>query len=176
MDKQSIYSYPVFYEGVNANLHELHWHPGWGGGVYPKYSGNILTFGYKTPPGMVLKPRKSHGISTTNLSWFSRRIFLPSTISWLVVSTHLKKIVQNGFIFPKIVKIKNIWNHHLVSQRYCQQKQAETPRAHLFPQKVLPVVVAPELPLPRWGKPFFIGWRDGMGCEIPDATNGTWNI
>ena len=32
---------------------------------------------------------------------------------WLVVSTHLKNISQNGNL-PKIgVKIKNIWNHHL---------------------------------------------------------------
>ena len=33
---------------------------------------------------------------------------------WLVVSTHLKNISQNGNL-PKIgVKIKNIWNHHPV--------------------------------------------------------------
>ncbi len=33
---------------------------------------------------------------------------------WLVVSTHLKNISQNGNL-PQIgVKIKNIWNHHLV--------------------------------------------------------------
>ena len=32
---------------------------------------------------------------------------------WLVVSTHLKNISQNGNL-PQIgVKIKNIWNHHL---------------------------------------------------------------
>ena len=32
---------------------------------------------------------------------------------WLVVSTHLKNIRQNGN-FPQVgVKIKNIWNHHL---------------------------------------------------------------
>ena len=35
-------------------------------------------------------------------------------IIWLVVSTHLKNISQNGNL-PQIgVKIKNIWNHHLV--------------------------------------------------------------
>ncbi len=33
--------------------------------------------------------------------------------NWLVVSTHLKNISQNGNL-PQIgVKIKNIWNHHL---------------------------------------------------------------
>ena len=35
-------------------------------------------------------------------------------MSWLVVSTHLKNISQNGNL-PQIgVKIKNVWNHHLV--------------------------------------------------------------
>ena len=35
------------------------------------------------------------------------------TVFWLVVSTHLKNISQNGNL-PQIgVKIKNIWNHHL---------------------------------------------------------------
>ena len=34
--------------------------------------------------------------------------------NWLVVSTHFKNISQIGS-FPQIgVKIKNIWNHHLV--------------------------------------------------------------
>ena len=36
------------------------------------------------------------------------------TSAWLVVSTHLKNISQIGS-FPQVgVKIKNIWNHHLV--------------------------------------------------------------
>ena len=35
------------------------------------------------------------------------------TNNWLVVSTHLKNISQNGNL-PQIgVKIKNVWNHHL---------------------------------------------------------------
>ena len=36
---------------------------------------------------------------------------------WLVVSTHLKNISQNGFIFPKVSgeNIKNIWNHDLAN-------------------------------------------------------------
>ena len=37
-----------------------------------------------------------------------------STLIWLVVSTHLKNISQIGNL-PQIgVKIKNLWNHHLV--------------------------------------------------------------
>ena len=33
---------------------------------------------------------------------------------WLVVSTHLKSVSQIGS-FPQVgMKIKNIWNHHLV--------------------------------------------------------------
>ena len=38
----------------------------------------------------------------------------PLWLIWLVVSTHLKHISQNGNL-PQIgVKIKNVWNHHLV--------------------------------------------------------------
>ena len=38
---------------------------------------------------------------------------------WLVVSTHLKNISQHGNL-PQIgVKIKNIWNHHLVMDDCC---------------------------------------------------------
>ena len=41
-------------------------------------------------------------------------IFFIPLLHWLVVSTHLKNIGQNGNL-PQIgVKIKNIWNHHLV--------------------------------------------------------------
>ena len=37
-----------------------------------------------------------------------------SQLYWLVVSTHLKNISQNGNL-PQIgVNMKNIWNHHLV--------------------------------------------------------------
>ena len=39
----------------------------------------------------------------------------PKNISWLVVSTHLKNISQNGNLPQGGVKIKNDWNHHLVS-------------------------------------------------------------
>ena len=40
----------------------------------------------------------------------------PETQYWLVVSTHLKNISQIGS-FPQVgVKIKIIWNHHLVKQ------------------------------------------------------------
>ena len=37
-------------------------------------------------------------------------------IFWLVVSTHLKNISQNGNLPQVGVKIKNVWNHHLVFQ------------------------------------------------------------
>ena len=33
---------------------------------------------------------------------------------WLVVSTHLKNISQNGNVLQVGAKVKNIWNHHLV--------------------------------------------------------------
>ena len=33
---------------------------------------------------------------------------------WLVVSTHLKNISQNGNLPQIEVKVKNVWNHHLV--------------------------------------------------------------
>ena len=36
---------------------------------------------------------------------------------WLVVSTHLKNISQNGNLPQMGVKIKNIWNHHLAMLR-----------------------------------------------------------
>ena len=36
------------------------------------------------------------------------------TIVWLVVSTHLKNISQNGNLPQVGLKIKNPWNHHLV--------------------------------------------------------------
>ena len=43
----------------------------------------------------------------------------PSLFNWLVVSTHLKTISQNGIISPTYgVKMKNIWNHHLVNGRF----------------------------------------------------------
>ena len=46
-----------------------------------------------------------------NVGFFEK----PQDISEVVVSTHLKNICQNGS-FPQVgVKIKNIWNHHLVS-------------------------------------------------------------
>ena len=45
------------------------------------------------------------------------KVPFPKKITLLVVSTHLKNISQNGN-FPQIgVKIKNIWNHHLVTHR-----------------------------------------------------------
>ena len=56
-------------------------------------------FGFPPPPGTkmwAVAPKK------------------PTTVNWLVVSTHLKNIGQIGNL-PQIgVKMKNIWNHHLV--------------------------------------------------------------
>ena len=43
-----------------------------------------------------------------------RRISEPSTLFWLVVSTPLKNISQNGNLPQVGMKIKNIWNPHLV--------------------------------------------------------------
>ena len=42
-------------------------------------------------------------------------------ICWLVVSTHLKNMIVKMGIFPKGVKITNIWNHHLVCLYRCIQ-------------------------------------------------------
>ena len=36
--------------------------------------------------------------------------------NWLVVSTHLKNISQNGNLPQVGVRIKNVWNHHLVKK------------------------------------------------------------
>ena len=38
-----------------------------------------------------------------------------NNITWLVLSTHLKNISQNGNLPQVGVNIKNIWNHHLVT-------------------------------------------------------------
>ncbi len=49
---------------------------------------------------------------------------------WLVVSTHLKNISQNGNLPQVGVKIKNIWNHHLDIQGFgvrCWGKLTEFP-------------------------------------------------
>ena len=66
-------------------------------------------------------PQKNSSISW----WFNHRVeqYLSNLrhvtemfkVNWLVVSTHLKNISQVGHL-PQIgVKIKNIWNHHLVN-------------------------------------------------------------
>ena len=39
-------------------------------------------------------------------------------VNWLVVSTQLKNISQNGNLPQVGVQIKNIWNHHLVNGLY----------------------------------------------------------
>ena len=44
--------------------------------------------------------------------WINRRQVEQNNQDWLVVSTHLKDISQNGKL-PQIgLKIRNIWNHH----------------------------------------------------------------
>ena len=54
------------------------------------------------------------------ISPWTNMFSLIQTQIWLVVSTHLKNISQNGNL-PQIgVKIKNIWNHHLVVTLYCR--------------------------------------------------------
>ena len=45
---------------------------------------------------------------------YSKKTFKKNMVFWLVVSTHLKNISQIGNL-PQIgMKIKNLWNHHLV--------------------------------------------------------------
>ena len=51
--------------------------------------------------------------ATTNHWWLVKKA-TRITLCWLVVSTHLKHISQNGNLPQVGVKIKNIWNHHLV--------------------------------------------------------------
>ena len=46
------------------------------------------------------------------ITWHNHR-WNPLSQIWLVVSTHLKNISQNGNLPQVGVKIKNIWNHHL---------------------------------------------------------------
>ena len=60
------------------------------------------------------KTANNHGIFflRNNISNISKYLI------WLVVSTHLKNISQNGNL-PRIgVKIKNVWNHHPVMEVY----------------------------------------------------------
>ena len=74
---------------------------------------------------------------------------MPSILSWLVASTHLKNISQNGNL-PQIgVKIKNMWNHHLV--RCFFSKLYHTKLLNLRPVKNYPSTFAPEN---AWDKDF----------------------
>ena len=55
---------------------------------------------------------------------------VPEKWIWLVVSTHLKNISQNGNL-PQIgVKIKHIWNHNLVNE--CHLKRDHFSRKIVF--------------------------------------------
>ncbi len=56
--------------------------------------------------------RLTLNLQTTHLE--RNMIFQTPMIIWLVVSTHLKNISQNGNLPQVGMKIKHIWNHHLV--------------------------------------------------------------
>ena len=69
-----------------------------------------------------------------------------NTHNWLVVSTHLINISQNGNLPQIRVKIKNIWNHHLDEGRplplleldfHSAQSGFTILRPHLFPNKAM---------------------------------------
>ena len=60
---------------------------------------NINLFWHWHPPASGLDPREYD---------------LLALLYWLVVSTHLKNISQNGNLSQIGLKIKNVWNHHLV--------------------------------------------------------------
>ena len=77
-------------------------------------------------PEVVLKSRESSTIDGKRLdgrqgmiifrSIRTRSIAEGGAISnWLVVSTHLKNISQNGNLPQVGVKIKNIWNHQVAN-------------------------------------------------------------
>ena len=52
---------------------------------------------------------------------------------WLVVSTHLKNMSQNGNL-PQIgVKLKNIWNHH-PDDGFCWENPPKKRRWNFFPK------------------------------------------
>ncbi len=56
-------------------------------------------------------------------------------LNWLVVSTHLKNISQNGNLPQIEVKIKNVWNHHLVNIRIIPNVPLQKRRKSLLKQK-----------------------------------------
>ena len=72
------------------------------------YVGNIyLYFPLNEHPGLMLSMDWRRYVDQTNVENTSKVI-------WLVVSTHLKNISQNGNLLQVGVKIKNIRNHHPV--------------------------------------------------------------
>ena len=56
----------------------------------------------------------SVGMEGWIIKWPNVHQFSSWTMFWLVVSTNLKNISQNGNVLQVGVKIKYIWNHHLV--------------------------------------------------------------
>ena len=91
------------------------WCQGTFSGFKSLYLGKKTSRGRATLPGMPpLSSQKNRDIwykwTLYNFTNLCNYIY----IYWLVVSTHLKNISQNGNL-PQIgVKIKNLWNHHLV--------------------------------------------------------------
>ena len=84
--------------------------------------------------------KKKKDSSSTHLA------FLCANISWLVVSTRLKNISQIGS-FPQVrVKIKNIWNHQVVSDFVPENKKhPQKPSCHRT-QKLSPFRADLDLP------------------------------
>ena len=79
---------------------------------------------------------------------------------WLVVSTHLKNISQNGNLPQLGMKIKNIWNHHLVIHEMC------------FPLHPLNVGCVPSsFPGPQdFSDPKLNNWKDPRGRSCGEWT------
>ena len=94
------FSNPYF--RFNTHLHTWRFHAS-------KKNPPIRTGGLKFPSAMV------HNNSLPSPPLFFRcDTLVLRTVIWLVVSTHLKNISHIGS-FPQVgVKIKNLWNHHLV--------------------------------------------------------------
>ena len=76
---------------------------------------NLIVTGIVLPCLQIVMITRFHGMGPGTRCWKCKsNIQYPRDIIWLVVSTHLTSISQTGNL-PQIgVKIKHIWNHHLV--------------------------------------------------------------
>ena len=112
--------------------------------------------------------------------------------NWMVVSTHLKNISQNGNL-PQIgVKIKNIWNHHLdnhfgfhkrfffrsqetssISRQQWAPLEASTGSMKPHPHSHIKGVVAIS-PNRKWLPEFF--WMTCFFCEIVSRLVVPWKF